>query len=252
VLDPRPHVGVDGEVYGPANPQLLAWGSRDNSIDNKLQHNNWRPNSLEWTPRRANKKGNIKPDAYVEPAGPGALPPGSLRPGELLIGNSESNLNPTCSMAGGLSTWDLRDFDKGRTPVQLESFLPINGSWAEGDPAINALGCSGHWFTVRDQYVTASWYEHGVRFFEVGLDTGSIDEIGFFQPVATEAGAAHWIDDEYVYAVDYARGIDILRFDRDGDRPTEQQRTASWLANLGTVATLSANDRFLCNLASDN
>jgi hypothetical protein len=113
---------------------------------------------------------------YPEPTGPGALPAGSLRDGELLIANSESNLNPTCSMAGGLSTWDLRDFDQGRAPVELEVFRPVNGSWAEGDPAVNALGCSGHWFTVRDQYVTVSCYEHGVRFFEIGMDTGSMEE----------------------------------------------------------------------------
>jgi len=153
-------------------------------------------------------------------------------------------------MAGALSTWDLRDFDKGRAPVQLQTFRPVNGTWADGDPAVNALGCSGHWFTVRDQYVTASWYEHGVRFFEVGLDTGRIEEIGFFQPVATQAGAAIWIDDEHVYAVDYVRGIDILRFDRDGERPTEDARVASWLTNLGRVGVLAAEDRFACRLST--
>jgi hypothetical protein len=250
ILDPRPHVGADGAVYGPDHPELLAWGARDDTIDPKLQHNNWRPNATEWTPRRTNRKGNIKPDAYDEPAGPGALPPGSLRAGELLIANSESNLNPNCDMAGGLSTWDLRDFDQGRAPVELEIFRPINGTWAEGDPAINALGCSGHWFTVRDRFVTASWYEHGVRFFEVGLDTGAIEEVGFFQPVATEAGAAIWIDDHHVYAVDYARGIDILRFDPDGERPTEDARIGSWLAGLDRVGLLSEQDRFSCRLAT--
>jgi hypothetical protein len=250
VLDPRPHIGADGVEYGPANPELLAWGSRNDDIDPRLQHNNWRPNSLDWTPRRANKKGNIRPDAYDEPAGPGPLPEGSLRAGEILIANSETNLNPTCNMAGGLSTWDMRDFDKGRAPVELEVFRPVNGTYADGDPAVNALGCSGHWFTVRDEFVTASWYEHGVRFFEVGLDTGAIEEVGFFQPVVTQAGAAHWIDDEYVYAVDYARGIDILRFDRDGARPSEEERTASWLANLGRVSLLASEERFACRLAT--
>jgi hypothetical protein len=250
ILDPRPHVGADGTVYGPDHPELLAWGERDDDIDPRLQHNNWRPDATEWTPRRANKRGNLPRDAYAEPDDPGALPSGSLRAGELLIANSESNLNPNCSMAGGLSTWDLRDFDKGRAPVELEVFRPINGTWAEGDPAINGLGCSGHWFTVRDQHVTASWYEHGVRFFEIGLDTGSIEEVGFFQPVATEAGAAIWIDDHHVYAVDYVRGIDVLRFDPEGERPTEQERVASWLANLDRVGVLSEQDRFTCQLAT--
>lgn len=253
VLDPRPHVH-DGETFGPDNPRLLAAGLRDDTIDPRLQHNNRRPNALDWEPRRAiprgPKAGPIPRDRYDEPQGAGVLPPGSLRAGELLIANSETNLNPTCTMAGGVSTWDLRDFDKGRAPVQLEIFRPANGTYAEGDPAVNALGCSGHWFTVNDDVITASWYEHGVRFIEVGLDTGSLEEVGFFQPVATQAGAAYWIDDEHVYSVDYARGIDILRFDRDGDRPTDDERAAAWLAGVDRIGTLAARDRFTCALAT--
>ena len=253
VLDPRPHTH-DGETFGPDNPRLLAHAERNDDLDNSLQHNNVRPNAAEWQPRRhipnGPNAGPIPPDAYDEPEGTGPLPEGSLRDGELLIANSESNLNPQCSMAGGISTWDLRDFDRGRAPVQLESFLPVSGDYADGNPAVNALGCSGHWFTVNDGLVTASWYEHGVRFLEIGMDTGAIEEVGFFQPVATQAGAAYWIDDEHVYNVDYARGIDILRFDRDGERPTEDERTTSWLANLGRTAFLSEQDRFTCRLAT--
>lgn len=254
VLDPRPHT-YEGERFGPDNPRLLAHAERNDDIDDSLQHNNVRPNAAAWEPRRTFRNGPragqpLPPDAYAEPEGTGPLPEGSLRDGELLVGNSETNLNPQCSMAGGISTWDLRDFDKGRAPVQLDSFLPVNGTYADGNPAINALGCSGHWFTVNDGLVTASWYEHGVRFLEIGMDTGSIEEVGFFQPVATQAGAAYWIDDEHVYNVDYARGIDILRFDRDGARPTEQERTASWLANLGRSGALAARDRFTCSLAT--
>lgn len=251
VLDPRPHVGEDGTEYGPANPEVLAVGFRNPTTDNRLQHNNFRPGALDWTPRDADDPA----DAYE--AGPPSgmpspertLPEGSLRPGELLIGNSETNLNPTCSMAGGISTWDMRDFDRGRAPVQLDVFRPLSGTWADGSPAANGLGCSGHWFSVDGEFVTASWYEHGVRFFEVGLDTGAIEEIGFFQPVATEAGAAYWVTDEIVYSVDYARGIDILRFDRAGERPTEDERTASWLANLGAVGQAAQLERWTCNLA---
>lgn len=254
VLDPRPHVH-DGEEFGPHRPRLLAQGLRDDDLDPRLQHNNVRPNATEWEPRRRHRGGAkagqpLPPDAYDEPDGAGVLAPGSLRDGELLIANSESNLNPTCDMAGGISTWDMRDFDAGRSPVQLEIFRPANGTFVDGDPAVNALGCSGHWFTVQDDLITASWYEHGVRFIEVGLDTGSLEEVGFFQPVATQAGAAYWIDDEHVYSVDYARGIDILRFDRDAPRPSDDERGASWAQNLGVQRGLAATDRFTCALAT--
>ena len=251
VLDPRVHTGADGTEYGPWNPEVLAAGFRNEQTDGRLQHNNFRPKATEWQPRDPADPADAYDDSGLSrftPV-PTTLPEGSLRAGELLIANSESNLNPTCNMAGALSTWDMRDFDKGRAPVELDVFRPLNGTYAGGDPAANGLGCSGHWFTVDDQYVTASWYEHGVRFFEVGLDTGAIEEVGFFQPVATEAGAAYWITDEIVYSVDYARGIDILRFDREGERPSEDERMASWLANLGRVGQAAQAERYFCNLA---
>ncbi len=109
-----------------------------------------------------------------------------MRPGELFIGNAESNLNSRCSTAGGLSTWSMIDFDKGAPLQQLEVFRPLNGTWADGSPGANALGCSGHWFTENDGYV-ASWYEHGVRFFQVDKTVVHDREklAGDFQPVAT-------------------------------------------------------------------
>lgn len=253
VLDPRPHTDpVTGEEYGYDNPEVLAVGFRSPTTDNRLQHNNFRPGSTEWVPRDPADPADAYDDTGLISGAPGparTLDEGSLRPGELLIGNSETNLNPTCAMAGGLSTWDMRDFDKGRAPVQLDTFKPLNGTWADSNPAANGLGCSGHWFTVDGEYVTASWYEHGVRFFEIGLDTGAIEEVGFFQPIATQAGAAYWITDEVVYSVDYARGIDIVRFDREGERPSEDERVASWLANLGKVGQAAQTERYFCNVA---
>ena len=68
--------------------------------------------------------------------------------------------------------------------------------------------------------VVISWYEHGIRFFHVDPATGKITQKGYFQPVATQAGAAHWVTapngDKYVLAPDYARGVDILKFTPEG------------------------------------
>lgn len=249
ILDP---VGVLDPSATPQDPTVLAHGLRS-AQDNRLQHNNVRTDPEDWQPRHKRKKSDRVEHVTVETHERSVSVVDErplMRPGELLIGNSESNLNPGCSAAGGLSTWSIVNFDKGEQPVQLEVFRPLNGVWVDGSPAANALGCSGHWFTENDGIVAASWYEHGVRFFDVDKSVGTIVEIGYFQPVATEAGAAYWIDDEFVYSVDYARGIDIVSFDRSAEPATQAELDASWLANLGTVGEFAAAERYYCNLAA--
>jgi hypothetical protein len=228
VLDPR---------TDPANPTVLTDGSRVASKDNSLQHNNVRPNALQWTPREADEGA--------------ALP---MRPGELLIGNSESNLNNSCSdLPGGLSTWNMANFERGAQMQQLDTFLPDNGDYSDGSPPINGLGCSGHWFTYRNGMAAAAWYEHGIRFFKIDETNGDITQAGFFNPVATEAGAAHWVADaagnEYVYSVDYARGIDIIKFDRSVTPPTKARSNASWALGSAQQLGFSALERYACMYA---
>ncbi len=147
----------------------------------------------------------------------------------------------------------MRNFDRGQALRQVDVFRPFNGTLVDGNPPANALGCSGHWFTERNGMLTASWYEHGVRFFAIDPTTLKIKQTGFFQPVVTEAGAAHWITDakgnEYVYSVDYARGIDILKFDRSKPIPTAAEFEASWLANLGKVGPAAQAERMICRFS---
>ena len=132
---------------------------------------------------------------------------------------------------------------------QIHVFRPVNGDYTNGDPAVNALGCSGHWFTVRENVpsryrghylVAAGWYEHGTRFLSVDQKSGQISQVGYFQPIRGSASAAYWIDNtDYVYVVDYQRGIDILQFDPAAAPPTAAATRASWLAKLHTVDALS-------------
>ena len=236
VSDSTPRLVLD--VTDPANPVALTDGKPDTKKfgkDGLLQHNNVRPRADEWVPR---EEGDLDP---------------AMRPGELLIGNSESNVNRNCTDAGGLSSWSMTNFDKGEKMVQLDVFRPFNGDWVDGNPKANALGCSGHWFTVDGDMVVTSWYEHGIRFFHVDPATGKITQKGYFQPVATQAGAAHWVTapngDKYVLAADYARGLDILKFTPEAPVPTEEEFRASWMANLGTVGALAATERYLCKLS---
>jgi hypothetical protein len=236
VSDSTPRLVLD--VADPLNPVVVADGRPDTrkfGKDGLLQHNNVRSRADEWVPR---EEGDTAPE---------------MRPGELMIGNSESNVNRNCTDAGGLSSWNMTDFDKGRAMTQVDVFRPFNGNWVNGNPAANALGCSGHWFTVDGDMVVTSWYEHGVRFFHVDPTTGKITQKGFFNPVATQAGAAHWVTaadgTKYVLSADYARGLDILKFTPDAPTPTQEEFRASWLANLGKVGTSAEAERMLCRLS---
>ena len=162
---------------------------------------------------------------------------GHLRPGELLLGNSESNLVPQCTdESGGLTTWDLSGFDRGEPMEIIDTFRPVNSApdspFADGNPPANALGCSGHWFDIQDgdNIIAASWYEHGVKVIRID-ENYEMEQIGYFQPIGTEAGAAYWVVDretgeEYIYSMDYARGLDIIRFHRD-QAPASQQGMAA-------------------------
>ena len=232
VLDPRKN---------PAKPKVLAMGMPNEKIEPRYQHNNLRPRAEKWKPR---KKGSA---GYNSP---------KLRPGELLIANSETNITPRCGEhgGGGVATWSMANFDKGANLKQLHAFTPMSGDYASnGDPAINALGCSGHWFTERNNVIAAGWYEHGIRFIKVNPTNGKLNQVGFFQPVVTEASAAYWVGgkagEEYVYTVDYARGIDILKFDRKAATPSRGEFNRSWLANLDRVGALSERERYICRIA---
>ncbi len=170
---------------------------------------------------------------------PDGVSGGDLRPGELMIGNSESNLVPQCTEeSGGLTTWSLAGFDEGEPMTLMHQFRPVNSApdspFEDGNPPANALGCSGHWFDIQDgdNLIAASWYEHGVKVIQIQEDY-SMEQIGYFQPVATEAGAAYWVvdretGDEYIYSMDYARGLDIIRFHRDDDPASQQGMAAAF------------------------
>jgi hypothetical protein len=104
-----------------------------------------------------------------------------------------------------------------------------------------------------DYLVAAGWYEHGTRFMAVDQKTGRISQVGYFQPLRGSASAAYWIGHtNYVYVIDYQRGIDILKFDPDANPPTAAATRASWFAKLHTVDTLSQQERFWCRQAMEH
>jgi hypothetical protein len=135
---------------------------------------------------------------------------------------------------------------------QLDVLRPVSGNWADGNPAVNAMGCSGHWFTQKPAkdgsvLVTAAWYEHGTRFLKVDPKTGKIRQVGFFQPVRGATSEAFWMPgSNVVWAIDYHSGIDILQFDESAKAPTTAQIDASWLSKLGVVDNWAEIQRMIC------
>ena len=135
-----------------------------------------------------------------------------------LVGG-ETNANTFCDE--GSATFDVMDttgYETTRKLNTVDKYVYTNGNYLDGKPAINGLGCSPHWFDTHPTWfdgglVAVGSYEHGVRFLTVDSKTGKMTEQGWFLPLS-EMGtsAAYWMTPEIVYAVDYGRGLDVLRY----------------------------------------
>lgn len=135
------------------------------------------------------------------------------------LAGSETNLRPRCGgNNGAFMTWDASKWKRTHTFTKIKSFQVENGTFADGRPTVNYAygGCSAHWFQAHPNFrngglVAAAFFEHGTRFLKVSRK-GKIKEVGWFMPWGGSTGAAYWITKRIVYAVDYDRGIDIIRF----------------------------------------
>ncbi len=165
----------------PLRPKLLATGS---NTDGRFIHSNDWPN-----------KGTDK----------------------LFLAGGERNFQPRCNENNGaFMTWDASKWRKTKTFTMIDEYRMKNGTYADGSPAVNAVGCSSHWLEAHPDFhdgglVASAFFEHGTRFIDVS-PKGKINEVGYFMPHGGSTGASYWITDEIVYSVDYTRGIDILRF----------------------------------------
>ena len=177
----RPIMLLDARK-NPASPALVATGD-DEKITGGIHSNRW-------------------PNSGKDP---------------IVLFSSESNGTARCSGANGaFMTWSAKDWQKTKTLRLLDIYQLQSGTYSDGNPAVNGLGCSAHWFQEHPDFkagglVAMGAYEHGTRFVEVAK-TGKIKEVGYFVPNAGSTSAAYWLNKEIVYSVDYTRGIDILRF----------------------------------------
>ena len=118
--------------------------------------------------------------------------------------------------SGAFMTWDARKWRKTQTFTMIDEFRVSNGTYTDGNPAANGLGCTAMWFQHHPSFrngglVTSAFFEHGTRFLNVDRE-GEIEEVGYFMPAAGNTIASYWITDKVVYALDVQRGIDILEF----------------------------------------
>ncbi|MGH2695062.1 MAG: LVIVD repeat-containing protein [Actinomycetota bacterium] len=136
---------------------------------------------------------------------------------KFIVAGGETNFRARCGENNGaFMTWDASNWRKTRTFNMIDEYRMKNGTYTDGNPTVNQGGCSSHWLEPHPDFrnggiVAVAFFEHGTRFIDVS-PTGKIKEIGYFMPWAGSTGAAYWVTDKIVYAVDYNRGIDILRF----------------------------------------
>jgi hypothetical protein len=146
----------------------------------------------------------------------------------VLVGG-EANAQPQCSdTVSAFMTWDASaaidgkgGFVKGAALSLIDEVRPVNGNIQDGHSAYNILGCSVHWFAEHPSFkngglVALAEYENGTRFLQVE-PSGKLVEQGFFLPTTGSTSAPHWnpFDPTIVYAIDYTRGVDILRYKGD-------------------------------------
>jgi len=168
----------------PLNPKLLALGAND---DARFIH------SVLW-PRKGKDK--------------------------FILAGGETNFQFRCNERNGaFMVWDASKWKRTRTFTMLDEYRMTNGTFVDGSPAVNAAGCSSHWLEAHPRFkngglVAAAFFEHGTRLINV-TKKGKIKEVGYFMPWGGSTGAVYWITDEILYAIDYTRGIDILRYTGD-------------------------------------
>lgn len=138
----------------------------------------------------------------------------------IMLSGGETNFMPTCGATNGAFSTFLAGGSKSRpTFTFADEVRPVAGNYLDGNPPQGSyhLGCSVHWFEPNPSFrdgglVALASYENGTRFKRVAAD-GKISEVGFFEPLGGATSAPHWAPDgRTVYAIDYQRGIDVLRY----------------------------------------
>jgi hypothetical protein len=168
-----------------------------------------------------------------------------------LLAGSETSLGCQAEL-GSFVVWDTlpvrtgapvppadtdRLYDKTQTPAftRTGQYTLGRGLPTDLEGKAPASQHCGHWFTEHPEFengglVAMGWYTSGVRFLEV-TPTGTVEERGFWQPLPGVSSAAFWVSEDIVWVTDYtARGIDVLRFDRDAAPQSDASAPGRFIA----------------------
>ncbi|MFP5308601.1 MAG: LVIVD repeat-containing protein [Actinomycetes bacterium] len=143
--------------------------------------------------------------------------PDPLR-GRLAVVTMETPFTGPCSEASGeVRTWLTPGWRDTGTFEPADTYrITANGTYDDGSPPANAVGCGAYGLAVRPGFdqtggqVGVTFFEHGFRFLDVG-QKGQITELGGFVPFAGNSTATLWPTRDLVYVVDLHRGLEILR-----------------------------------------
>ena len=191
----------------------------------------------------AGSTGSFMHNAYRVPQ---AL--GSEAAGDVMLITNEAN-STRCQNAGLFIISSLRgtrDVENNLPPgpVTSPALMPRLATYSTfGKPGefidpTRAIGdCSAHWFTVKGNIVALGNYEQGTRFVDISNPT-SPQQVGWFrvpqvagantrnpQVKGSNTASAIW-HGRYVYVSDYARGIDVLKY--NGAIPGPLQPKTCW------------------------
>lgn len=234
VLDCRYAYGSEGAIVDltdPAKPELVGDWGEGNPASSGHDVTEVRPGIV-----MTSSQPLMLLDARKSPSKPKVIGLGSNEDGRFIHSNLWPNkgkdrimlvggetLGPQCGEGdgGAFMTWDMTKVGKTRTFSMIDEYYVTNGLPTDGNAPANQF-CT-HWFETHPTYrngglVAMGWYEHGTRLFNV-TSKGQIEEAGYFLPLAGSTSATYWINDEIIYAVDYQRGLDILRYTGNPKKP---------------------------------
>ncbi len=137
----------------------------------------------------------------------------SLRVSDETLLVTEEDFGDGCRRAGSFQTWRIR----GRTTRPLDRFA------VERDDRLR-VACSAHYFDHSGGLVAAAFYEAGLRLLDV-RNPRRIRQVGIHMPRRSMFWAALFApgDPSVVYAIDHARGIDVMSVDRAALRPVRRR-----------------------------
>lgn len=172
----------------------------------------------------------------------------------VVVSANEGYLNPRCEARDALAstpladssvvgdsaiqTWDATEWARSGRFRPLDQYRVNNGTWTDGEPVAAQPplgGCSQHYIDPHPAFRTDGWiaaasYGHGVKLLRVD-PRGELELAGWFLPIEAATLGAFWITHEIVYAVDFHRGIDVLRVtDAPKSRPS-REGTPAWASS---------------------